>query len=751
LFLLSHGFYIPIILLISDMRHGSTPFGALFSRPLSSRLPALATAQAFPFPATVLRTYTGATTKKPTRKKSKTKIRRVQFTDILPQTRLGGRRDLLEHQPLWNAALLDKFIQIIKDRNLPAAVQEYPKVSNILSVTALRAYLNLIDKSFDHESKELLEKAVDRVCGDIIRDRVVFDGLAIQTVLYLLRYLGKYGTAKKLWDWADSHGEPLPLPAYIVAIQILSDPDVNENLDALEAIYHKARESDAGTFAEYHLGHNAVLLNRYAEALPRGINPKSIQLLLAIARARLLHGNWKDGYLAYDSACRLSASRPKFFYEAMLDPGRSRPLPEVYRLARLACKEGIRLSPWKLDLLFGKLSNEQKIEVRSEADLFHVIKHMKASQNLMLANFDAGGQLMHGHVNKILSPLRSLVHPKSSIYSPRDPKWSDFVRAVAESAARLLEKLVPHMDTPAQGPYEVVLRLAVEAQHQKLFYSTLQTLFADGGKPSLIISRILLEASGCFGTLKNIQETWKEVVSITEQHGESIGTLQFQALTRAIKQQHSEAATDFLEIEAAHYNFVLETEYSAATLDSENPVLKVDLSQLQTTIVGIFDSTCQAVDRVASKTTDGPILEHLSTDMSIDLRPLGEEIDLWKIYNEISVDPVHLKPPEYDNVEYYELKEYPHLRKRFQDWVAITELMADAAEHDLSPESAMNGEVGSTKSPNDAKLKKSLSNDEALISTALESSPKFTSFDELRAYVWHLRDLCNTYPLRSVP
>jgi hypothetical protein len=731
------------------MRHGYTPYRALFSKPLSSSLYALKTTETAPFPANFLRTYTQT--------KPNPKPRRKETRSHPPYTRLFPgyfphtvRNDSPKKKPLWNVTPIDKFIQILKDKNLKAAVEEYPKVSNILSSTALRAYLNLIDKSFDQGDRELLDKAVTRVCGDFIRGVVVFDGLAIQTVLYLLRILGKYGTAKKFWDWADTCGEPLPLAAYTAAIQTLSDSSINEKLDVLEGIYERAREADVGTFAEYHLSHNAILRNRKTGTLPSGIHPRSIHLLTSIARARLLHGNWKDGYLAYDSACRLSPSRPKFFYEAMLDPGRHRSFPETYRLARIACREGIKVSPWKLDILLGNISHDHTWEMRNAADFSRYLKYMKANLNLMLANLDIGGEVYNGHINKLLSPLKHLLHPESSIYCPNDPHWTMFSSVLAESGAKLLEKLLPLTEPPAQIPHEIVLKLALKARHKELFYITLQKLFAQRGKPTLDVARSLVEAAGYFGSFRTVTETWEEVVKLTEDHGNKMEILEFQALSRATKQHHSEEATEFLKNEAAHHNYLLTAEDSEPFLERKAPLLKVNLPELQRVIVEMYDSACYGIDQITSKTTDDPVLTYLSTGLSIDTIPLGYENDLWKIYDEISVDPVLRKSPEYEKVEYHDLEKYPQLRRRFLDWVAVTELMADAEEHESSLLATMKEEVETSKSSIENNLENPSNNGQEVISVALESPPRFTSFEELRQFVWRLRDLHNTFPLQTV-
>jgi hypothetical protein len=665
------------------------------------------------------------------------------FGDVVSQARSAVKRNRIKTKHLWDPESAADFDTILNTREVDPAIEAYRKLGKLLSSYQVQRYLNLIDDSLSNHDQTVLSKAVLRVCSDLIGGVIEFDSVAVEKLLFYLRRFKRHSAAKKLWDWANSREETLTMGAYVAALQLLADSSINENIDVLESIYRRALSADAGVFAEYHLSHNAVSDykamsdSQNSGTLAYGLHPRCIHLLAAIARARLLHGNWKDGYLAFDSACRLSSSRPKFFYEAMLDPGRQRPLSETYRVARLACRESIKLSPWKLDLLFGELSNKTTKPIRNNDDLLRTLKFVKASVNLLLAELDVGGEVWDGHMNKVLSTLMHLIHREGAISNSNAPGWSEFSQSIAKCGARLLEKVTPFMKPPAQQPHQVVMKLAIEARDYKLFYGTLQTLFSLGGSATPDLARILLEAAGFFGKTANIQDAWNEVVKTKQDLNLALAPRDFESLARAAHEQSCEKAIEFLNDETKRHGYEHNNEQVGSKLDTQSSAkdyssTNLDLAGAQTIITDIFEFAVHSIDQISSKTSEEPILNHKSIGMSIDFRPLGDEIDLWKIYEEVSVDLETRKSPNYNPISHHELslEEHSRLRNHFLDWVTVTELMADAEENEAQSKlSELNHDVGNSNT----------TSGEITMPVTLEGPPRFSSFEALREYVWRLR------------
>jgi hypothetical protein len=655
------------------------------------------------------------------------------------------RGDRVEPKRFWNPQSTDDFDELLKAREIDVVINAYEKLGKTLSSGQIQRYLYLIDENLSKHDSAVLLQAVLLVCNNLKRGMKEFDPAVLEKLLYLLRHFKDYNTVKELWKWASTHEDTLTLGVYVAALQVLADPIANEDIDTLENIYNQALASDVGVFTEYHLAHNAVsdhkalADNQKIGALAFGLHPKSIYLLAAIARARLLHGNWKDGYLAFDSACRLSPSRPKLFYEAMLDPGRKRPLSETYRIVRLACREGIKLSPWKIDRVFGDLSHETLKPVRNNNDLLRTIQYVKASVNLLLAELDVGGDILDGHMNKVLVALRHLVRHESTINDPSIPYRSEFSRTIAGCAARLLEKVMPFMKTSAEGPHKILMETAIGARDYELFYGTLRTLFSKGGSASPDLARLLVEAAGLFGKSENVRDAWSELVQAKQDLNSELEPRDFRSLARATIEQADEPAIKFFNEQTRHYGHEHNTYLEDSKSDKRHTAKgdskpNLDLAGAERIINDVFESAIRSIDQISSKTSDKLILDHNAMGMSIESQPLGTEMDLWKIYDEISVDPAARNSPSYKPISYHDLglHENSRIRNRFLDWVAVTELMADAQENEAKSNDSESERV--VDASNDTR-------GEIATIEEHEVQPRFSSFDNLRDYIWQIRGI----------
>jgi len=158
---------------------------------------------------------------------------------------------------------------------------------------------------------------------------------------------------------------------------------------------------------------------------------------------------------------------------------------------------------------------------------------------------------------------------------------------------------------------------------------------------------------------------------------------------------------------------------------------KVNLSAAGSMLSSVFETAASRIDDVISKKNNDLTLDHTAMGMSINTAPLASELDLWTVFDEVSTDPFIKKSPEYKPIEFAQLGEFPQLRKRFLDWVAVTELLADAEAFEDTGLS----NSGSIMPQQEGVVK---------IFDSLESSPRFTSVQKLRDFVWRIRGIKNS-------
>jgi hypothetical protein len=733
--------------------------------------------------------------------KSKLPIRHIKGSRQLRLSKYERRADPKEESIQAQAQTRTSwaFEKLVNEKELRFAIRVYPKYKAMLSEITVVRYLMLLDEHLNILDRKTIRDAVVVAARDFQSGILPFHGKSLEKLIFLLKHLKLYEYGKKLWEWGQTHawsrGEPLPLEAYVAALQLYSHSTEEVSIHEIENIYNLAlSNTNIGTFADYHLTHNALvdlrlLQSKSGDPKGQGLNPRSIHLLAAISAARLFHGKWRDGYLAFDSASRLSGSRPRFFYESMLEPKNERPIQERYRLARIAFREGISLPPWKIDLLMGGISKIKVRNIQDNAGLLRNIEVTKALMNLFICHLDAGGKPFDGHLNKVLNSLINLMISDSISCAP---DGLEFKQEIAQKGFEFLEKVFPLMEAPAQQPHQVAMKLAMLAKDKDLFQSTLQQLFLRGGQATDELARLLIESAGVFGTPDNVKSAWGELIQIRNETKSQFLDRDLISLSRAVRQHNSEELVTFLEQEAETHAPQLNFAYDGGDRNLDNipseSSTPLDLDGAKKLVEQILDSASSGLSqlvlrasfpkqdnpRAAPNPVTKPILNHTAMGMSISTQPLGAEVDMYKLFDEATVDPYVRESPTYEPISYYDLEQAGNarLKQRFSDWLAITELMAEAMEAETSK--AIQAEAIESKSALDADIERpetdgadsaeyrgaksakidgkelavdgepKLAEDERVQIgkiISLDRRPRFADLDELKEYVWRLRDI----------
>jgi hypothetical protein len=528
-------------------------------------------------------------------------------------------------------------------------------------------------------------KIVQRITDDFNNGELEYNLLLIDKLFLQLRALGQYDQAKEMWTKIKLSGQDHILGLYYPVLLMFADKKAHMELAWLEEMYEEAlSHPDAGPFMAYHAVPNAILQDRNGTRTLTGISSQVPLIMVAIARARMIHGSWRDAYLVLDSAVRLSNKFPKFFCEAMLDIDMNTPASESYRLALLSSQEGNAITPYKIDILLGELMKWQRkatYGLSTDDQLAEGIKPLISSLNLITTHLDAGGQIEDGYLNKILLMLIRLVLPETLLYKPKNPEWIRYAHAVAECGFKLVDDLMPLIQKTSLSPYRILLDLSVHARHKQLFQTTLGKYFGQGGSPSEV-APVLVKGAGSFGTPDSVKAAWQELKATRAQDDSPLSSDDYTALAQAVRSHHTTEIKDFFRSELpvqedATKLMTLVNKAIGAHKSRDSPL---DLEKARTVISDLFSEAAKRINTTKQKVTEGPMLDYQTISMSLRLQPLASEQDLYEVYDELSVDSSVRSSPEYKPVPYESLGEYRQLQRRFRNWVAITELMAEAQQ-----------------------------------------------------------------------
>jgi hypothetical protein len=549
---------------------------------------------------------------------------------------------------------------------------------------ALQVVTNLkLTRNTSSGERRQAAKIVQRITDDFVSGELEYNPLLIDKLFLQLRALGQYEQAKELWTKVKLSGEDHILGLYYPVLLMFADKKAQMELSWLEEIYEEAlSHPDAGPFMAYHAQPNAVLQDRNGTRTLTGISSQIPLIMVAIARARMIHGSWRDAYLVLDSAVRLSNKFPKFFCEAMLDIDMRTPASESYRLALLSAREGNAITPYKIDLLLGEFMKWQRkatYDLSTDDDLAEGIRPVLSSINLVTANLDAGGHIEDGYLNKILLMLIRLVLPETLLYKPKNPAWIQYAHVVAECGLKLVDDLMPLIRKSSFSPYRILLDLSVHARHKQLFQTTLGKYFSQGGSPSEVAA-LLVKGAGSFGSSESVQAAWQELKATRAQDDLPVSSDDYTALAQAVRSHQNTEIKEFFKSELptqedAAKLMTLVSKSSGSYKSRDTPL---DLRKAQSVIINLFADADSRINTIKQKLTEGPILDHQSISMSLRLQPIASESDLYQVYDELSVDTLVRSSPDYKPITYENLGEYHQLQRRFRNWVAITELMADA-------------------------------------------------------------------------
>ena len=257
--------------------------------------------------------------------------------------RLGKRRRFYRLEKIATAAPRDNpQVHHFRDRlyssDLPAVLEHYPALMaqklltpvDTLEIARLLHYNARSGKSRDWESADSFTSTVLGFQDMYMNGNLPPHPEASLHLICLWRTLELYDHGIELFNWLLTQSYYyMNLKTYGAAIELVAE--YGKDLEYCEQLYHHALKQKPFYFMKYYLS----VPDRRKPTYIRGT---SLTLLQGIMKARLIHGDWRNAYLALDTALQLHPGHlPRLFTHVFLF---ERPLHEALQVFRLASQSG---------------------------------------------------------------------------------------------------------------------------------------------------------------------------------------------------------------------------------------------------------------------------------------------------------------------------------------------------------------------------------------------------------------------------
>ncbi|KAF2735361.1 hypothetical protein EJ04DRAFT_576159 [Polyplosphaeria fusca] len=528
------------------------------------------------------------------------------------------------------------------------------------------------------EDRENLSLLVERLVQDIRSGTLPPHPRAHVHVLGIYKLSKKYDEGMAFWQWLvrrdDTHLDPA---VYGAAIELMAEQGSTKLAD-LENLYTEAIKRFPGTFAEYHLSPDAIVPDRTQSTSISGL---PVILLQGILTARMYARDWTRAYLALDTVLRLYPTQtPSRFFELFIF---QRPIAEAYSVFMIACRSGQLLKPSILTTILAELGSVMKFS----STLEDRVTLLRAMGDVIYAYLEAGGSIEGPHIGSFLNAFGRLLNnrPFDLDYKGDESLLRDsIVRTAHDTVSALIQAGMP----PHSQVFVSLLNLAGLYRVPSLLESTLQDIAKLQLDLGPIGRRNALLSCGSVRNPDLVKQHWLRIVSQAEAGGEQIVYDDWVTFARAC--QRAELGSYFNE-QAALLSHTLTTRtLNNAVRVLEEPELGRPLAPLPLMAISDFDENLQKISGrmrdVAAIVMSGQPLDFNNTPFSVFLDPhrrlLAPPPELRAVYDVLTTDPHQPPPPAIEGSQPLPVRKsstgLPLDELRFQNWVAIMELMSEA-------------------------------------------------------------------------
>jgi hypothetical protein len=520
---------------------------------------------------------------------------------------------------------------------------------------------------------------VDQLSDDIRAGNLEPHPLAHVHILGIYKECKMFHQGHGFWQWlVDQDATFVSQAVYGAAIELLAYRG-DTSLQQLEDLYVDGLKRFPGTFAEYHLSPEAIVPDRTQRINITGL---PISLLQGILTARLLSRDWKQAYLALDTALGLFPTEtPTRCFELFL---LERPVAEAYTVFLLACRSGVCFKPYQLTALMAKLGKSMAAS-SSPQEKFVILRGMA---NAMYAYLESGGSLEGPHIGAFLNAFGNLVpfrQPGEELLGNEAVLRNIVVTHAHGTMSTLIQAGLP----PQPQLFIALISLAGKLGVPDLLSVTLQDIESARMDIGAIGRRCILASAGFLSDEQLIEDYWTKIVSKGELEDTRSSHAYWVTLAKAC---NAAGYQSFFEEQISKFQHTISTDAMQEASHQLNlpfrkqgtaqPPLAVDPAE--------FDSELELlqekIKNIAAVIMSGQPLDLQNNPFQMSLYPekrsLGSLEDLRAVYDELTTDPHQPAPPPRSESSPTQAPSsstgIPLDELRFQNWVTILELMNEA-------------------------------------------------------------------------
>ncbi|KAI9835314.1 MAG: hypothetical protein M1819_002458 [Sarea resinae] len=584
--------------------------------------------------------------------------------------------------------------------NLEAAMEHYPQLKPELSSSHVKELARLINNCYrngrmEHDREVILGHAQTLV-EDLRKRKIAAHPLASLHLISLFQQSKQYDLGLEFWDWLLKQDETYAdARTYGAAIEFLAY--YGTPLQDLEELYAYALKRFPGGFSAYHLSPEAILPDRSQQVTFSGTR---LLLLQGILAARLVHGSWRDAYMALDTALRLYPTAvPARFFEMFLY---ERPLIEGYQVFLIACRSGNPPSAPLLTAMLSAFTDAQSLG----GDLSHNSTIAKAMLNMMYAYLGAGGELNVIHLNIAVRGALALL--PAARPDKDEANLHGVHRAMAEIISRLINAFSERGITPSSATFAAMINMGGKLRRGQVVKLGIDGLTRAGLEMDSVTHRVLLTAMGELQNAHLVEESWNALVEHSQGSDEGLIKRDWMSLAQAARRAGNAAFVEeqLLEFEQFLHPGLGRTIKSELRPRDETPLLETRQKSLQGTLtandvlplLAELDTQSEKLwDLAHTKTIANfylsPISTALSTIGSTDtssVHAIPEE-QQCALYDELTTDPPSrhsshsqepTTEPEAAMPEPLSTTGYPLSALRYENWKSINAVLSEAEAHE---------------------------------------------------------------------
>ncbi|MCJ1430814.1 hypothetical protein MMC27_000164 [Xylographa pallens] len=657
----------------------------------------------------------------PTKQRTtKPKSRRPKRDEFSPRSRSlkPGSIDPTPLRPKTPPELL-KFRILLGNSDLQGVLETYPKLlkakllepEDTVEISRLLHYAQRSDGKL--MSPTAIAEHVKEAVGHYQRRRLPPDPKASLHLISYFKDSNQYDDGIEFWHWiVRQDNNYLDLPTYGAALELLSL--YGQPLAYCEEVYAHGLKRFPESFNEYHLSPGAIVSQLDQ---PTRIPKTSMGLLQGIIKARLIHGDWRNAYLALDTALRLHPTQiPSHFFHTFLE---ERPINEAYQIFCLLCQSGSQIKPYDVTWLLNDLADGQRPGTGKNVDLDIALASLNA-----IHLYSASGRLLSTrHLNILLQSSLMLL---PIIESDNSTYWTESLIDPVALVRQCFSIFTGLGVSPEISTYNTVIATAGRVRHEGILTWAMKALSDSGIASNEITFESLLNATARTAGAAQVESIWTSCDPRM-----AIMPSTWAALARATS---CAGNTNFLHDQMKTYNVsdqksimrLVQTELARSQRgdSSESPVSPASNPDSGCELrVAEFISALHAFQILLGNSDFGNLKKHPAARQSIwSTSDVVDEHWQKKLYEELNIDPTALtaleaeasvdsEPPEtsqdsrtVESATGFRLDEL-----RYRNWKGLNELLEHAELFESRMEQAVEKAIEEGKPSTQVRSTKGLS------------------------------------------